>query len=198
MTNPRQPDYPIDPLFTRRWSPRAFTGEPIAEPTLLGIIEAARWAPSSFNSQPWRFLYARRDTPAWAPFFDCLGESNRIWAQRASALVLLISRTRWVPPGQTEMQPLRSHSLDAGSAWTSLALQATLSGWHAHGMGGFDRELARASLGVPEDYAVELMIAIGRQGDKSILTEALQAREAPNQRLPLTELVAEGRFRLGG
>lgn len=194
MSQPRQPEHSIDPIFTRRWSPRAFTGETMSEATLLGMLEAARWAPSAFNSQPWRFIYARRDTPAWAAFFDTLAEVNRPWAQRASALVLLVSKTRWVQPGTTEEAPLRFHSFDSGAAWMSLACQATLAGWHAHGIGGFDREKARAATGVPENFAVELMIAIGRQGDKAILSEALQAREAPTPRVALSQLVAEGTF----
>jgi nitroreductase len=194
MPTSRQTQGPIDPLFTRRWSPRAFTGEGIDQAQLLSFLEAARWAPSSFNAQPWRFLYARRDTPAWAPLFETLSESNRGWAQRAAALVLVVSRTRWVPPGKTEAQPIASHSFDAGAAWASLAFQATLSGWHAHAMGGFDRDRARAALGVPDDHAIEAVVAIGRLGDKSVLPEALQARETPSQRLPLSAIAAEGRF----
>lgn len=198
MPASRQTSHPIDPLFTRRWSPRAFTGEEITEPQLLGLIEAARWAPSAFNAQPWRFLYARRDTPAWAPLFETLGEFNRGWAQRAAALVLVLSRTRWVPPGKTDVQPIGSHSFDAGAAWASLAFQATLSGWHAHAMAGFDRERARAVLGVPDDHAIEAVVAIGRLGDKAVLPQALQDREQPSARLPLSAIAAEGRFSFEG
>ena len=194
MSHTRHTEHPIDSLFTRRWSPRAFNGEAIHEATLLSFFEAARWAPSSFNSQPWRFIYGRAGTPGWQSIFDTLGEFNRSWAQRTSALVLVLSSTRWVPPGKTEPEALRSHSFDAGAAWASLAFQATLSGWHAHGIGGFDRDKARAAFAVPDDHAIEAVIAIGRQGDKSVLSESQQAREAPNQRVPLSELVADGRF----
>lgn len=194
MSQDRAPDYPIHPLFTDRWSPRAFTGEPIPEPTLFGLFEAARWAPSSYNSQPWRFIYGRAGTPGWQPIFDSLAEFNQSWARRASALVLVLSRTLWVQPGKTESEALPSHSFDTGAAWASLAFQATLSGWHVHGIGGFDRERARRALSVPADYAIEAVIAIGRRGDKAVLSETLQAREAPNQRLPLSRLVADGRF----
>lgn len=90
---------------------------------------------------------------------------NRGWAHRASALVVIVSRTQWVPPGKTEVEPLRSHSFDAGAAWASIAFQATLSGWHVHGIGGFDRDRVRASLAIPDDHAVEAVVAIGRQGD---------------------------------
>ena len=179
MTSPRVSDHPIDPLFTRRWSPRAFTGEPIPRETLSTVLEAARWAPSSFNSQPWRFIVGHRDTPAWA-------------------LIVIVSRTQWVPPGKTEVEPLRSHSFDTGAAWASMAFQATMLGWHVHGIGGFDRDRVRASLGVPADHAVEAVVAIGRQGDPSVLTDAQRARELPNQRQPLAALVAEGRFDFPG
>ena len=197
MSQERHPEHPIDPLFTRRWSPRAFSGEAISEAALFSLFEAARWAPSSYNSQPWRFIYGRAGTPGWQPIFESLGEFNRGWAQRASALVLVLSKTRWVQPGKIEAETLVSHSFDAGAAWASLAFQATLSGWHAHGIGGFDRERARAALSIPADHAIEAVIAIGRQGDKAVLSEALQAREAPNQRLPLSRLVADGRFDFG-
>jgi nitroreductase len=198
MSQARTPQYPIDPLFTRRWSPRAFTGEPIPHETLSTFLEAARWAPSSFNSQPWRFIVGHRDTPAWAPIFDALAEVNRGWAHRASALVVIVSRTQWVPPGKTEVEPLRSHSFDAGAAWASIAFQATLSGWHVHGIGGFDRDRVRASLAIPGDHVVDAVVAIGRQGDPSVLTDAQRAREQPNQRHPLASLVAEGRFDFPG
>jgi nitroreductase len=198
MTQERQAEHAIDPLFTRRWSPRAFTGETIPEATLLSFFEAARWAPSAFNAQPWRFIYGRRETPGWQPIYESLSDYNRGWAQRASALALVLSKTQWVPPGQSEPQAIASHSCDAGAAWASLAFQATLAGWHAHGIGGFDRERARAALAIPADHAIEAVIAIGRRGDKNVLPEALQARELPNQRLPLAQLVADGRFAFAG
>lgn len=194
MSTTRAATYPIDPLFLRRWSPRAFTGEPIGEPELLALFEAARWAPSGFNAQPWRFVYARRDTPAWPRLFDTLSASNQLWAAKAAALTLVASRTTWVPPGQEGERAIPSHSFDAGAAWASLAFQALLSGWHAHAMGGFDKERARVAVGVPPGHAVEAMVAIGRRGDASLLPESLRERERPNQRLPLAAIVAEGRY----
>lgn len=190
----RDTTHPIDPLFTRRWSPRAFTAETIDRDTLDSFFEAARWAPSGYNAQPWRFVFARRDTPAWSRVFDALSPYNQGWAGRASALVVVLSRTVWVPPGKTDLVAVSTHSFDAGAAWASFAFQATLAGWHTHGIGGFDRERLRNDLGVPADHALEAVIAVGRQGDKSLLTEALQARESPSLRRPLSELVAEGRF----
>ncbi|BBP60938.1 nitroreductase family protein [Pseudomonas sp. St316] len=195
-TNPRIADYAIDPQFIERWSPRAFTGQSIAEETLLGFFEAARWAPSAYNSQPWRFLYARRDTPNWERFLGLLNEFNRGWAQHASALVIIVSKTTFAVPGATEETPAQSHTFDTGAAWGHLALQASLSGWHTHGMAGFDQELTRKELKIPQGYALHAAVAIGKLGDKSTLAEYLQAREVPSPRRPLSELVAEGNFSL--
>jgi nitroreductase len=198
MSTQRKPQYPIDPMFTCRWSPRAFNGERMEHATLMRLFEAARWAPSGFNAQPWRFVYGHRDTPAWQPLFESLNEFNRGWAQRASVLVAVLSRTSWTPPGKVQPQAIASHSFDAGAAWASLAFQATLLGWHAHAMGGFDREQLRQALGIAQDHALEAMVAIGWRSDEEVLPEALQAREVMSQRLPLEQVVAEGRFSFGG
>ncbi len=193
-TNPRRPDYPVDKLFVDRWSPRAFTGEAMPEAELMKLFEAARWAPSSYNSQPWRFLYARRDTPHFDKFLGLLVEFNQSWAKNAAVLVVLVSNSTMVPPGKDAPVPSHSHSLDAGAAWENLALQASLSGWHAHGMVGFDIERAFAELNVPQGYRVEQLFAVGRKGDKSTLPEALAAREIPNERLPVSQIAFEGGF----
>ena len=182
--------------FTERWSPRAFTGESIPQETLLSFFEAARWAPSAYNSQPWRFLYARRDTPDWERFLGLLNEFNRNWAQHASALVIIASKTDFIAPGATEETPALWHTFDTGSAWGHLALQASLSGWHTHGMAGFDQELTRKELKIPQGYALHAAVAVGKLGDKSSLPEYLQGREMPSPRKPLSELVSEGDFSL--
>ena len=189
----RTADHPIDPLFLERWSPRAFSGEAIPVAELMSIFEAARWAPSSYNSQPWRFIYARRDTPAWSVLLGLLNEFNQSWAKDGAALAILASSETMTPPGGAPM-PAYSHSLDAGAAWGSLALQATRMGWHAHGMVGFDIPRAAVELGVPEGYRVEMALVIGRIGDKSTLPEGLQAREMPSPRKPLAETLFEGKF----
>jgi nitroreductase len=192
--NSRSTDYPIDPLFLQRWSPRAFTGATMPEYELLTLLEAARWAPSAFNSQPWRFIYARRDTEHWPRLLGLLTESNQLWAKNASALIILVSKTTMLRRGADKEVPSWSHSFDAGAAWCNLALQAARSGWAAHGMVGFDKERAAAELGVPDGYRVEAAIAIGKRGDKSLLPESLQAREVQSQRVPLMQLVGEGSF----
>ncbi len=194
--NPRVAEHAIDDQFIKRWSPRAFTAEPISEATLLSFLEAARWAPSAYNSQPWRFLYARRDTPNWERYLGLLNEFNRSWAQHASALVIVISKTTFAAPGASEETPALWHTFDTGSAWGHLALQASLSGWHTHGMAGFDQELTRKELKIPEGYALHAVVAIGKLGDKASLAEALQAREVPSPRRSLSELAAEGDFTL--
>ena len=188
----RTSDQPIEPIFLQRWSPRAFTGEAMDQTTLLAIFEAARWAPSSYNSQPWRFVYAHRDTPAWERLFGLLAPSNQSWAHRAAVLLVVVSKETMAPRG-TEM-PSHSHSFDAGSACENLALQATALGWHTHGMVGFDIPRAAAELSVPAGYRVEAMIAIGRQGDRAVLSEPYAGMEQPNARNPVSSFAFEGVF----
>jgi nitroreductase len=188
----RQAGYPIAAPLLDRWSPRALSGEALSEAELMPLFEAARWAPSSGNFQPWRFLYARRDTDFWPAFFGLVTPRNQAWAQRAGALVLVISRTHFDGDGR----PCRTHSYDSGAAWENLALQAAASGLVAHGIEGFDYDQARRVLRVPAAYAIEAMVVIGKPGDKALLSESLQQREQPNTRRPLAELVCEGPFSL--
>src|SRR5438874_10836241 len=125
----RRSDHPVDPLFLARWSPRAFDRSIMPEADLLTMFEAARWAPSAFNVQPWRFLYARREGSDWALFLDLLIPWNRQWAESASVLVYVLS-DRMSGSGEV---PSHSHSFDAGAAWAFLALQAARLGYQAHG-----------------------------------------------------------------
>jgi nitroreductase len=194
MSNPRQAAHPIDPLFTNRWSPRAFNGEAVPEAQLLTLLEAARWAPSAYNFQPWRFIWARRGTPAWQPIFDALVPFNQSWAATAGALVVVASAKNASFPGKDAPSANPWHSFDAGAAWVSLAFQAQISGLAAHGTAGFDGDKLRAAIALPEDYAIETIAVIGKPGDKSVLPEGLQAREVPNDRTPLAQLASEGKF----
>ena len=132
--NSRTADYPIEPFFLDRWSPRALQPQPIAEADLLTMLEAARWAASSSNMQPWRFVYARRDTRAWLPILDLLVPNNREWAQHASALVFFVSHELMRSRSSANLIPSPTHSYDTGAASGYFALQAQLMGWHAHGM----------------------------------------------------------------
>lgn len=190
----RHADYPIEPLFLERWSPRAFTGEPIPPSELLTLLEAARWAASSFNAQPWRFMYARRDTEHWPLFLGLLGKSNQIWCAHAAALLFLASKMTLRQRGADADVASYTHSFDAGAAWANLALQAVRSGWHAHAMAGFDRDRAPAALRLPHGYRVEAAIAIGRRGDPARLPDGLRERELPSTREPLASTVFDGPF----
>lgn len=194
-TQERLAAYEIDPIFTTRWSPRAFTGETIGESELLRLFEAARWAPSSSNSQPWRYVYARKDSAAWPTFLGLLADRNQIWAKNAAALVVLITKTTHRRKAGDAPSPLRNHALDAGASWASLAFQAVHAGWRTRAIGGFDRERAREALGVPAGFEIQIAIAIGRQAEAATLPDDFRAQERPNQRLPLAHIVAEGRFR---
>ncbi|NOU05495.1 MAG: nitroreductase family protein [Hyphomicrobiaceae bacterium] len=195
--NKRSAEHPIDKMFLERWSARAFTGAEISQSDLLTILEAARWAPSASNLQPWRFIYARRETEHWQPLFDLLVPFNQSWAHNAAALIVIASETTYKAAGSDALKPAYSHSFDAGAAWQSLALQATRMGWSAHGMIGFDTDGAPAKLGIPQGFRVEAAVAIGRPGDPSVLPEALKAREVPSTRRPLNEIAFEGHFPTG-
>jgi len=186
----RQADHPIDKLFLDRWSPRAMTGEPISNEDLMSLFEAARWAPSSYNNQPWRMLYAPRDSEHWQTFFDLMIEFNQSWAKDAAVLVLFISKTHFVFNGK----PSVTHSFDTGAAWQNLALQGALKGLVVHGMQGFDYERARTALSIPEGYEVEAMVAIGRPAAPETLPEDLRSREEPSDRRKLEETICEGPF----
>jgi flavin reductase (DIM6/NTAB) family NADH-FMN oxidoreductase RutF/nitroreductase len=193
----RVPNYPVDTLFLHRWSPRAFTAEPIPESQLMTLLEAARWAPSCFNSQPWRFLYARRDTPQWDKFVGLLTPENQAWARNASALIVVVSNTLMKNPNATTGDawvPSHTHSFDAGAAWAQLGLQCTLSGLRAHGIIGIDMARARLELNVPDHFRIEAAIAIGRQAPIETLADGLQRKEHPSVREPLSVIALEGGF----
>lgn len=183
----RKADHMIDNIFIDRWSPRAMSGEEIPEAELKSLFEAARWAPSSNNNQPWRILYARRSTEHWSLFFNLLNDSNKIWAKNSSVLLLLVSKNTF-----DNGQPSRTHSYDTGAAWENMALQGSLMGYVVHGMQGFDYEFARSSLNIPDGFTVEAMAAIGISGEKEALSDYLQQRESPNDRRKLTETICEG------
>jgi nitroreductase len=192
---PRQADHPIDPLFLERWSPRAFDGADIPDEDLFAMFEAARWAPSAFNSQPWRFLYAKRGDADWDRFLSLLIPWNQGWAQSASALVYILSDSLPFTDKETGAPAgSHTHSFDAGAAWVSLALQATRMGYLAHGMSGIQHELAREKLRIPERYRLEAACVIGKLGDPAILDEKLRAREHPSGRKPLAGFVFRGDF----
>src|SRR5947199_6407754 len=170
----RRADFSIEQLLLDRWSPRAMSGEEIAQEELMRLFEAARWAPSSFNAQQWRALYARRGTEHWPVFFELLVEANKSWAKNAAVLVLFISRKTFDYDGE----PSRTHSYDTGAAWENFALQGWRQGLVVHGMEGFDYERARVELRIPNEFQVEAMAAVGTQEPMEVLPQKLQMRES--------------------
>jgi nitroreductase len=186
----RKRENAVDEIFINRWSPRAMSAEALDEATLRTLLEAARWAPSSNNNQPWRFIYARRDTPHWERFFNLLDEGNQNWAINAAVLMVVVSKATF-----DSGKPSRTHSFDTGAAWLSLALQGSMKGLVVHGMQGFSYERAQKELQVPDGYTVEAMIAIGKPGRKEVLPEYQQKREFPSSRKTIPEIAMEGFFR---
>ena len=187
--NHRTAEYSIDDVFLKRYSPRAMSGENISEEELMTLLEAARWAPSSSNSQPWRFIYATHDMPEFQNFLSFLMEGNRTWCEKAGALIVLLSKNT-----SEKNTPLTNHSFDAGSAWENLALQATNLNLVSHAMAGIYTDLIKEKLSIPEDYTVEIMIAVGMTGKVEDLPEPLREREAPSDRKTLKEIISKGKF----
>lgn len=187
-------DHPIDPMFTARWSPRAFDGSAISDEELMRLFEAARWAPSAFNYQPWHFLYAHRGDAHWGAFLGGLVPFNQSWAKDASVLIYVASDKYMQKGPDAEPSPNHSHSFDAGAAWALLALQASQQGLAAHGMTGVDFDAASAALALPDRYRLEAAIAVGRPTDASVLPEGLREREVPSGRKSVGEFIRHGAF----
>ncbi|RKD95245.1 nitroreductase family protein [Halopiger aswanensis] len=186
----RDPEHDVDPLFVNRWSPRAMTGDPLAEAEYLPLFEAARWAPSAFNNQHWRFLYADREDEEWDTFVGLLNEMNQAWATDAAVLVVIVSKTTF----DHNDEPAPTHAFDTGAAWQNLALEGTRRGLAVHPVAGFDYERAAEELDVPEAYEVQAMAAIGERAPPKTLPDDLREREQPSDRKPLEEIVHRGGF----
>ena len=187
----RKAEHPIEPLFLRRWSPRAMTGETLTPAELMTLFEAARWAPSTYNEQEWRFLYAANGSGHWPTFFSLLAEANQLWCAKAGVLIVGLSCQTFSRNGK----PNPVHTLDTGMAVENLLLQGAAMGLVCHGMAGFDRGKARVALHVPDGYDVEVMIAVGRPGDPDQLPEDYRAMDqAPSGRKPVGEIAREGVF----
>jgi nitroreductase len=182
--------YPVHPLIRERWSPRAFAARPVDRETLGSLLEAARWAASSFNEQPWLFVVARReDGPAFERVLGCLLPGNQAWAQKAPVLLLSLARTTFARDGR----PNRHAFHDVGAATAQLALQATALGLAAHAMAGIDLDHIRAEYALPDDVEPVAAIAVGWPGDPDTLPERQREREkAPRQRKSLDEIVLGG------
>jgi nitroreductase len=186
----RKANHPIEALLLDRWSPRAMSAGEISSDELMRLFEAARWAPSSFNAQQWRALYARRGSEHWPTFLGLLVEANKAWAQHAAVLVVFISRQNF----EYNNEPSITHSYDCGAAWENFALQGFHQGFVVHGMEGFDYERAKTELKIPDGFRVEAMAAVGKPGSTETLPEKLRAKESPNQRRKVSESICEGPF----
>lgn len=185
----RRSSHSIMPLFLNRWSPRSFTSEPVREEDIAACFEAARWAPSSYNEQPWRFIFARKEEDL-ERFRTCLVDFNRLWADSAPVLVAVCAKKHFTSTGEEN----RHFAFDTGAAWALLALEATRRGLSAHGMAGFDGDRAKDLLRVPDGFEVICFVAIGHRGERTALPERMRKVEAPNQRRPLGTIVHEASF----
>jgi nitroreductase len=186
--NNRKTEYDINDVFLNRYSPRAMSGEAVSKQELMILLEAARWAPSSMNAQPWRFIYTMKGSPDFDLFLPFIFEKNRIWSKNASALIVVISKNN-LDDGSFSIP----HSFDTGAACENLALQVTKMGLVSHAMGGIDKNIVKKELEISDDYTVEIMIAIGKPGKIDDLPEALREREKPSDRKALAEISFEGK-----
>ena len=184
----RVSEYPVSPLFLNRWSTRAFSTREVSDQDLYTVLDAAHWAPSSYNDQPWRFIVAKTKEQR-SVFHQFINEFNLTWVSTAPVLIVVASDKL-----RDNGDPNGAHAFDAGAAWASMAIQATMLGMVTHAMGGIDRNKARQMLNIPDNFEIHAVIALGYHGDKSLLPEGIQQREVPNSRRPLNELVFEGKI----
>lgn len=176
----------LDETILSRWSPRAFTDRPVSASNMRKIFEAASWAASSYNEQPWRFLVGRKGDPTYSKIFESLATFNQAWAKNVPVLMLSVGKKTFTQNGNPNHYALH----DTGAATANLALQATALGLHTHSMGGFNRDKIRAAFQVPEDYEIGAVTAIGYLGNVDILPDSLKAAEtSPRKRKPLVEFV---------
>ncbi len=185
-------DYPVNHLITDRWSPYSFANRPVSDEDLKSLFEAARWAASSFNEQPWSYIVAKKeDTAEFARLVSCLVDVNRVWAKEASALVIGLTRLNF----SRNDQPNRVANHDLGLATANLVVEATTRGLSVHQMAGIQPDIVRELYSVPEDFAPLTAIAIGYAGDPGDLPESLRARDAARRlRRPIAEFVFRGKW----
>ena len=187
MEKPAGAAHPIHDVIARRWSPRAFDERPVEQETLKSLFEAARWAPSSNNEQPWRFIVASKETfTDYDRLFACLVEGNRKWAFRAPVLILSVASLLFEDDGKPNRHALH----DTGMAAENFVLQATALGLQAHQMAGFDTQKARETCLIPTGFDPVAMIALGYPGDPAVLPDYLREREIkPRERQPIGDFV---------
>lgn len=167
------------------------TDEAITEEEFNCLLEAARWAPSAYNEQPWRIIYAARNQPEFSTFVQLMVPFNQAWASKAAVLGVFISHTKFEQNGKASF----SHAYDTGAAWENFALEGTSRGFVVHGMSGFDYEKAKQILLVPEDYEVLAMFAVGKPAPTETLPVELQKKEILSDRKPISAFAMPGHFR---
>jgi nitroreductase len=189
LKRPAETSTAIHDLIAHRWSPRAFESKPVEPEKLRSLLEAARWAPSSYNAQPWYFIVGTKDNPEnYKRVLESLIEFNQGWAKNAPVLALSVAKLKF-----DDGKPNRHAFHDVGQAAANLSLQAEASGLSVHQMAGIDPEKARKLFNIPADYEAVAGIAIGYPGDPASLPEGLRERElAPRQRKPLDSFVFTG------
>jgi len=192
MEKPAQTDYPIIELLQRRWSPRAFSDRMVEPEKLLSLFEAARWAPSSFNEQPWYFVFATSEKPAeHAQLLSCLIERNQEWARLAPVLMVSIAKLNFDRTGKTN----RHAFYDVGMAVGNLMTQATALDLFVHQMAGFSPEKVAELYHIPPEFEPVAAIAIGYGGDVEALPESFRAAElGPRSRKPIQSFGFEGQW----
>ncbi len=192
MQKPAITQAPIHDIIANRWSPRAYdANKAVSQKQIISLLEAARWAPSCFGDEPWRFIVwdKNQDAAAWEKAFDCIVPGNQTWAKDAPVLILICADTLF----SHNQKPNRWANYDTGAAAVSLCLQATSMGLVTHQMGGFDGEKTRAAFGIPEQIEMMSMLAVGYAADADTLSDELKERElAPRKRRPLGELFYDG------
>ncbi|MGB2632642.1 MAG: nitroreductase family protein [Candidatus Acidiferrum sp.] len=189
MKNPAASDHPVHDLIRHRWSPRAFADKPVPPEVLRSLFEAARWAPSSSNEQPWAFLVATKNDPAYPKLLSTLVEFNQLWAKNAPVLAIAVSRLSFARTGH----PNRNAFYDTGASVAHLTTEASARGLFVHQMGGFDPQKAKELFAIPADWEPIAAFVIGYPGDPQTLPETLRDRElAPRSRKPLSEFVMTG------
>ncbi len=193
MSNGRKPDHPVTPMFPSRWSPRSFTDREMSVAEVMSLLEAARWAPSASNHQPWRLVWARRGEAGFAAIADTLTGNNPLWAGKAAVLFAVASKDTVTNREGAEV-PNRTAGFDTGAAWMSLALQAQEMGLFAHAMAGFDKDRLAAAVDLPEGHTLQCVVAAGEQGPAEALPDHLREREKPSGRKPVGEISVRGRF----
>lgn len=191
MKNPAQNQHPIHDLLRERWSPRAFSSQPVDLEKLLSLFEAARWSPSGGNLQPWAFIVSTtEDAEAYAKFIEILSPRNQLWAKNAPVLILALAKRE---RQEGKLNPWAFY--DLGQSVAHLTLQASVMGLSVHQMGGFDAEKARGLFEIPASYEPATVIAIGYQGDPDKLPDEMRLRELEaRSRKPLADFVFEGRW----